>query len=81
MDGLNNSELPLTILNDEGRTREMVGFADTLNRGLTSQEMLAMLRVVKEQRFRPPLPEGKAATIVDNVSRYCNLRIFRITDK
>lgn len=69
--GLSNNELPETILDGEGRTREMVSLAGTLNnRGLTSQEMLAMLRVVNEQRFEPPLSEAKLQSIVDSVSKY-----------
>ena len=69
--GLNSNELPEKILDGEGRTREMVSLAGTLNnRGLTSQEMLAMLRVVNEQRFVPPLSDEKLRSIVDSVSRY-----------
>jgi putative DNA primase/helicase len=79
---LPNKELPPRILDGEGRHRTMVSLAGTLNyRGISSHEMLEMLRVVNSERCIPPLTEEKLQSIVNSISNYesanpiCNSRM------
>lgn len=66
-----NRELPNQILDGEGRTREILSLAGSLNaRGMTSQEMLEMLQVVNQRRCEPPLTDEKIHSIVNSVCNY-----------
>jgi putative DNA primase/helicase len=65
-----SKEIPKTILDGEGRTREMVSYAGTLNsRGLTPQEMFESMKIVNK-RFVPPLTDEKLQSIVDSIFKY-----------
>jgi hypothetical protein len=62
-----SKELPAQIRDGEGRTREMVSYAGTLNRkGLTPQEMFESMQIVN-RRFVPPLTDEKLQEIVDSI--------------
>jgi putative DNA primase/helicase len=66
-----SKEVPDRILDGEGRTREILSLAGSLNyRGMSPPEMLAMLRIVNEQRCVPPLTDEKLESIVNSVSNY-----------